>query len=484
MNNTHFINNIKTILVVTGFCFAIHSVFAQSSNTEYFMSTSFSNTSTNPAKRPEKGYIGIPLLTNISVDLKTNSLNLDHFLFPGVGENGKTGWFLNKSVSYDDFMKNISSKNYLGANIDYTVLGCGFYVKDLFLSFDLSARANVGLNMPKDLFDFAKRGLAMGEDTEKEYNLSNLKVNANAFTQIGFGGSYPILDHSLVLGAKVKILLGNAHADFNLDDMRIHISDNLWKVSTQASGNMLVPSVQVEYDENGKVSKFNSDGSSSIFNGAGLGMDLGATFKPGDYFDLKGDLAWMDKLTVSAALTDVGFISWSKSKMTSLATRPEEIIVTGNRTISVDGSDGDMFKDIGDAFKDAVAFYPSTSPKTTSGIGAKLNWGMEYALMNDQLNVGFLNTAYFNPVKTISEFTIAGAYRPSKAVEVGLSYSFVHSRFQTVGFALHLGPGFYIASDYIFPRVNSMFLPTTSKALNLQLGAVVPIGKKHAKHVK
>jgi hypothetical protein len=479
MINTSFISNIKTFLVVTGFCFTIHSVSAQSSNTEYFMSTSFANTSTNPAKRPEKGYIGIPLLTNLSLDFKTNTLNLDHLLFPGVGENGKTGWFLHENVSYDDFIKNFSQKNYLGLNIDYTVLGCGFYVNDLFLSFDISARANAGINIPKDLFDFAKRGLAMDEDKEKVYNLSNLKVNANAFTQIGFGGSYPVLDHSLVLGAKVKILLGYAHADFNLNDMRIHISDDLWKVSTQASGNMLIPTVQVEYDENGKVSKFNADGSFSLFNGSGLGLDLGATFNPGDYFNFTGDLAWLDKLTVSAALTDIGFISWSKSKMTFLATNPKEIIPTGNHTISVDESNDDVFKDIGDAFKDMVAFYPSTSSRTTNGLGVKLNWGLEYALMDDRLNVGFLNTAYFNPVKTISEFTIAGAYRMSKKVEAGLSYSFVHSRFQTVGFALHIGPGFYIASDYVFPRVNSMFLPTSSKALNIQFGAVIPIGEKH-----
>jgi len=164
--------------------------------------------------------------------------------------------------------------------------------------------------------------------------------------------------------------------------------------------------------------------------------------------------------------------------MNAFATDPTETIVTGAYTLSIDDTN-DLFKDLEDAFTESVNFHQATPANITSGLGAKLNWGVEYALMDEQINVGFLNTIYFNPVKTISEFTIAGAYRPANVVELGLSYSFVHSTFQTFGFALHLGPGFYIASDYIIPHVNSSFFPTTSKALNIQLGAVVPIGRKH-----
>ena len=474
MNNTAFINSIKTVLVIMGFCFTTYSMLAQSSNTEYFMQSSFTNSFTNPAKRPEKGYIGIPGFTNLFVDLKTNTLNLDHFLFPGVGEDGKTGWFLNENVSYDDFMKNIAQKNYLGSNIDYTIFGAGFYLKDLFLSLDISARTNVGVNIPKGLFDFVKSSFTTGENEEKTYDLSNLSVNANAFTQLGLGGSYPVLNKSLVLGAKIKILFGIAHVNFNLDNMNININNNVWSVSTLASGEMLIPAIQTEYDETGKLSKFNSDGLFSLFNGSGLGLDLGATFAPGKIFSD----AWLKPLTVSAAVTDIGFITWNKSKITSLATHPTDVIVAGNYNIRVDES-YNIFKDVGDALSEAVAFYPSATSKTTSGIGAKMNWGVEYAFLNNRLNTGFLNTLYFNPVKTISEFTIAGAFRPASAVEAGLSYSFVHGNFQTVGLALHLGPCFYVSSDYAFPHVNSSFIPTTSQGLNFQVGVAVPIGKKH-----
>jgi len=477
MNKADFFNNIKTYLIIAGFCFTFHSILAQSSNTEYFMSSSFSKPEINPAKRPEKGYIGIPGLTNFVIDYKTNTFNLDHFIFPGVGENGKSGLFLHENVSHDDFMKNISPANYLGANIDWTLIGFGFYVKDFFLSFDITERVSTTLNVPGDLFDFAKKGVATDADGT-EYNISNLRVNAQAFTQVGLGASYPLLNKSLVLGAKFKILLGNAYADLKLDDMHININNDSWRASTQASGNMLIPTVQPVPVDN-KLDHFDTDGSFSPINGSGFGFDLGATFKPGKLFDFDGSLEWLNPFTVSAAITDVGFISWNKNKMSSYYTDPAEIDITGNRTIHVDGSDEEIFKDLGDKLNDAVAFHPASPANISSGLGAKFNWGIEYALMHDKMNVGLLNTVHFNPVKTISEFTVAGAYRPMGGIELGLSYSFIHSSFQTFGFALHLGPGFYIASDYVIPHVNSSFIPTTSKALNVQFGAVVPIGKKH-----
>ena len=477
MNKANLFSDIKTFYITIGLCITFHSILAQSTNTEYFMSTSFAKTSINPAKRPESGYIGIPGLTNISVDFKTNTLNLNHFLFPGVGENGKTGLFLNENVSYNDFMKNISSKNYLGLNMNATLLGCGwFYTNDLFLSFDLSTRVNAGVNIPKDFFDFAKKGLSTDKDGET-YDLSDLKTNVNAFTQIGFGGSYLIMDRSLVVGSKLKILLGHAYADLQIEDLRIDINNDLWTVTTQASGNILAPKLQVGYSQTGSLNHLDFGGSFSLFNGWGLGLDLGATFKPGDYFNFTDELDWLYPLTISAALTDIGFISWNTSKMTSFATNPTEIIVTGDHTISID-EPTDFFKEIKNTVHDIIAFYPVNYPGIISGLGCRLNWGLEYAFMDDQMNAGFLNTVYFNPAKTISEFTIAGAYRPANVVELGLSYSFVHSSFQTIGFALHLGPGFYIASDYIIPYVNSSFLPTSSKALNIQLGGVIPIGNK------
>lgn len=57
--------------------------------------------------------------------LQNEYIYLDHFLFKGVGENGKTGAFLHSNVSYDKFMEGISKNNYFNADVNVTVLDLG-----------------------------------------------------------------------------------------------------------------------------------------------------------------------------------------------------------------------------------------------------------------------------------------------------------------------------------------------------------------------
>ncbi|MDR3340742.1 MAG: DUF5723 family protein [Candidatus Symbiothrix sp.] len=477
MNNIRF-NIIKTILFFAGIGFCLHSTSGQSVNTEYFMSSSYSKTSFNPALRPEKGYIGIPGLTNLSLGYKTNTFKLDNFVFPGIGENGKSGLFLHEKVSYDDFMKGISDNNYLDMGVDYTLLGFGFYAKDLFLSFDVSARANTTTNVPKAFFDFVKQGFALKENGS-DYDFSNLHVNANAYTQIGIGGSYPVLNHSLVLGAKAKILLGMANARLDIDNMHLTLEQDNWRINSQASLRVNYPGMQIEYDQDGKFKKLGSSGKSSFINGSGFGFDLGATFNPGKYFDFKDDLAFWNGFTVSAALTDVGYITWNDNTEYLSANTDNQVII-GTDKSPIDLNSDDVFSDLKDYFTDALSLKKAADASLkSSGLGAKLNCGIEYAFLQNKFNVGVLNTNHFSPAKTISEFTLAGAYRPTNEVELGLSYSFVHGECKTFGLALHLGHGLFIAGDYLIPHVNSDFMPTSTKALNIQLGFAIPIGAKH-----
>lgn len=470
-------NHTKIIFALFGISFLVNSAFGQSAHTEYFISSSYLKTSLNPTLRPTKGYIGIPGLTNLSVGYRTNTFALDNFLFPGVGKDGKTGLFLNEKVTYDQFMKGISNQNYLNLDLNETVLGFGFYAGDAFLTFDASLRVNAEVNIPKDVFDFLK-GVAL-DGSREQYDLSGVSADAIAFGQIGLGGSYPLLDNSLLVGAKVKVLLGLANGRTSLDKMKLHIGTDKWSVmETQASIQLAMKGLKPKYNKDGKFDGFNSDDAAIGVNGFGLGFDLGATFKPGYFLDDKS--SFLNNFTVSAAVTDLGFINWNKSNSLYLATDPTaEIVISGDKTIGFENSE-DIFGDLEDSFKDAYNFQEKPDElKGKTSLKAKLNWGIEYAFTEQNINVGLLSTTWFNSVKTVSEYTIGGAIKPVRGLEAGLSYSFVHGGFQTVGLSLHLGSVFYIASDYVFPKTNSMFIPVSAQALNFQIGFAIPIGMEH-----
>ncbi len=193
----------------------------------------------------------------------------------------------------------------------------------------------------------------------------------------------------------------------------------------------------------------------------------------------------LDRLTFSAALTDIGFISWSKENTMYLATKDTETELIGNLNFSTNDDDdlGEQLEAIGDKLNEAISLNETDEEKSRStGLRTKMNFGLEYEIIKEQLSAGLLSTTHFTPAHNVTEFTLAGAYKPVNWFEAGLSYSFVHGSFRTIGLALNIVPAkglnLFLASDYLVPGTNSDFIPTSTKAFNFQFGLTVPLGSK------
>jgi hypothetical protein len=475
------IDIIQRSIVLLAFLFSAQFLLAQSTNTEFFMTSSPANIALNPAKRPEKGYIGIPGFTNFKLDYRTNTFTLDQFLYPGLGKDGKTAFFMNEAISYSQFMNGISDNNFLHLGADYTPMGFGFYIKKVFLSVDASLRMKTAFNLPGSFFSFLKKGLNESGD-DLSYDFKNASATATAFAQLGAGASYPFLNNSLVVGAKAKLLFGIANAHLQIDQMHLNLAHDQWNVRSQASMHLTYPNQNIKYDDQGVFTGVDADGDQPLLNGSGMGFDLGVTFTPGRFFDFGDKLGFLNRFTVSAALIDLGSITWKNNIY--LATNPNDVLITdGNRSTNFENF-GDLFDEFSDSVDDVLAFRKQQGHASrTTPIGSQLNLGLEYNL-NDHFNLGYLSTTRYDPVETVSEHTLGAAYYPATGFEVGMSYSFVYSRFRTFGLAIRIGSGFFIAADYLLPQVaNADFItlpiPTTVRAFNLQMGCVVPIGGRH-----
>jgi hypothetical protein len=476
-------NKFKFLLLASLLCFIFNKVNAQTTNTGFFMSSQYNKSAFNPAFRSEKSYLGVPVLNNFYVDLKTN-LNLDRFIFP---DSPKSKTFMHPDISYSQFMNGISPNNFLNADVSYTFASIGFYLGEGFWTIDLGLKVHAEANIPKNVFNFIKKGITLGDQDEIIYNLSGIQAVANAYTELGVGYSVPILDDDLlIVGAKGKILIGLARGKAYLDKLRYVVGKNQWTVDSHASMQILYPGAKIRpsYDEDGYLDKLEGfDKIRPAISGYGLGLDLGATFKPGKLAGLNSGI--LDKLTLSAAITDIGFISWASKNATYLATNPQTTIITGNRDISFEEGEGDslgdIFSEVGDSLRRAMNLVEDQSHSSgeIAGIRMKLNIGAEYEVLRERLNIGILSSTYFNQSHTFSEITLAGAFRPAEFFEVGLSYSFLYSKFDTFGLAINFVPrkgmNLFLGSDYIIPHINSDFLPTSTKGLNFHLGMTIPI---------
>jgi hypothetical protein len=485
MKTIHIIQNnkLKFSLFVLGLCFSFSLVNALRTNTGFFMSSQYNKSSFNPSFRPETSYIGMPGLNNIFVDLKTNTLNLDHFIFPA---SPKSKTFMHPDISYNQFMEGISPNNFLNLDVAYTLASVGFYHGKEFWTIDLGVKGHAEADIPENIFSFIKKGITLGEgQNQMIHNLSGITANACLYAELGLGYSRPILDDDmLIIGAKGKLLLGLGKGNFYLDNLQYVVGRDQWELQSYGSMNIFYPNIEPTYDDEGYFNGFEGfDKISSVVSGFGLGVDLGATFKPGKLSGLNSD--FLDKLTVSAAITDLGFISWSGKKATYLATNPQTTIITGHRDISFipeeGGSLGDIFSEVGDSLKRAINLIEdkTRTEGEITGLRMKMNVGAEYEIIKEKLNVGILSSTYFNHSHTLSEITLAGAYRLLPILEVGISYSILYSKFDTFGLALNFVPkkgiNIFLGGDYVIPHVNSNFIPTTTKGLNFQFGITIPI---------
>lgn len=103
-----------------------------------------------------------------------------------------------------------------------------------------------------------------------------------------------------------------------------------------------------------------------------------------------------------------------------LETDPTQMVITGKHTISFENDSDNSLKniidDIGDDFKEAINLKEKENGldelKTLTGLRMRMNWGLEYDILQDKLSVGLLSSTYFNPHKTLTELTLGSVYKP------------------------------------------------------------------------
>ena len=485
----HFIILFILLSVVLG-------VTAQTTKTDYFINTSQTRSSLNPAFRPNQGYVGFPLLSNIYVDIKTNTLNLDHLLFP---KNNDLLTFMHPDVSSNEFLKNMADNNYLSTDLTWKFLSAGWYAGEGFWTIDFGTRMHADLNIPKSVFELMKLGFSDEEDRPFNYDLKNIGGNASAFAETALGYSRPLLENSLIVGAKVKFLLGIGDMNLNIDKMNIaYDGQGTWSAQSKASLNGSISGLTPKYKkkinsqtgiEEELFDGFDSDGFG--ISGSGFGLDLGAVYDFNKMAESITDPVFSDimsRVKASMAFTDIGYISWSGKNSMQLESPETGASVSPNDYIigSDDGSKSleDHLDDVMDDFGEALNFKETKKGKgRTTSLRTNMNIGLEYEAWKDNLSVGLLSSTQFGEYHTTTEFTVSANYNPNKSwFATSFSYSFVHSLFDTFGLAIHLAPSkginLFLASDYVIPHVNSDFYPTTSKGVNLQLGLSIPLGSR------
>lgn len=296
-------------------------------------------------------YVSFPFMGNINVGA-TGNMGYKNFIYKLEGNPlYDQTTFMSPTVSASDFLGGLHDKNRADIYVNYNLFSVGFRGFKGMNVVELNLRSNTNITLPYELFEFMKTA------GEKEfYQLHDIGARSQNYMELALGHSHRINDR-LTVGAKAKFLFGVAYADFKVNQLNLTMNGDEWRVQGDARLKASVLKSEFDYEgpeknaPDGRRRVKGLDDVSFGMPGFGMAFDLGASYKV------------MDDLTVSAGLTDLGFISWGKTKQASSAgdytfSGFNNIYAGSNNT----GSNklGDQFEDLGDDLEEMFSVYDNT----------------------------------------------------------------------------------------------------------------------------
>mgnify|MGYP002857054140 FL=1 len=459
---------------------SVDRAVAQELRTAYFVEDFKWRHDMNPAFGNRQSYVALPF-SNINVGLQ-GSFGVDNFLFenPRWGQPGekRTVTFMHPDITYDQSVGKL--KNGLKIQLDFreTIIGMGFKAFHGYNTLDVNVKGMAGVSFPKSFLEFAKR---VHNDT---YSFDDMAARGMAYGEVALGHSHQI-NNQLRIGARLKGLVGLGRFDFSLKNAYAKLEGDVWEVRAQAQAEVNAKgfafvtekeeykSVSRQGKTYDKVTDVDVDDYEPM-GGFGLGIDLGATYEV------------MPGLTLSASLTDLGFIKW-KSKAEA-KTSEAYFSFDGFHEVAVDGDYGSSLDDELDDYEDQLADFmnlavTNDAGSSTHALAATMNLGAEYQMpFYKGLSAGLLLSRHFNGSNfSWTEARLSGNLSASKSFSVAVSYA-LNTFGSSLGYVVYYHPkviNFFFGMDRLaFSKytVYEGFPVPLSPNFNFVMGLSVAIG--------
>lgn len=425
--------------------------------TSYFMEGSYFRTDLNPALAPTRGYLSLPFIGGIGLNMPNNFLSVDNFVYK-KGDELVTA--LHGSVSSDEFLGRLPEVCRLGMNLNAQIFGVGFHVKRMYWNFGVKLRSTSDITLSRDVFKVLK---TFGNGV---YDLGKSGINSNSYLEAYLGTSIPIGKHVNV-GVRLKALVGLLNISTDIEKMQATVGSE--SINAQLKGVIRANTFVIDRS---KVTpgEFNMDFLTTDLNyminnikSLGLAVDLGAEVRLLD-----------DHLKISAAVTDLGFIKW-QANTTYQAEASANFEFKG---MNLTTGEADLVTDF------SVSNTQPVDNGYTTMVNASLNVGVEYNFLRNHFAVGLLSHTEFYNTSASSELTASFNIRATNWLSATLSHTFLsRNKLGVLGFALNIHPSvinIFLGVDYVglkMGRYGSIPVPISQKSINLYAGVGFNFGR-------
>jgi hypothetical protein len=413
-----------------------------------------------------------------------NNFIFNDFLYKN---NGETSLFFSSQQNIDNFYNSLNPSTEIKFNFGLNILSFGFKVKKHYFTFDMGLNAETYTYIPRDIFKLALYG-AQDPHSVNKFDFSTLGIDASLYSKVGLGYMYQI-NNKWKIGVKAKFLMGYANISTQINKLELGISRQSWTLETDGAIKASLP-LLVNTNEDGSLdpSSLNILGTneliSLLYNPAGIGgaIDLGFTYNP------------IKNLTISASITDLGFIYWRRNTLSGSMKGSHEITELIDYTVgdSLNTENiTDMFTQLSEDIVGSIKTNTAEHAYKTM-INANFYAGVEYGILKNRISFGAVNRLTFNNKRFTDEVTLALNLRPLNWLKATVDYSFINGRWGNLGLGLNLRAGIfnmYLLADYIplnFARLNlgemengqdlKIHIPNRTQCFNFQIGWTWNIG--------
>ena len=464
-------------------CLALFFAGAAGQNSQvlYYMNLPQNHTM-NPALHPSNSvYIGLPVISGMYVSINNNFINYSD-IFKTSSTSDSVYSFLNSESATDEFLGNVNKRNSFSPQITVPILGIGFKGNNgLYFFIDINQRLEGDAVFPGDVIKLILKGNA--EFVGDKVDLSSLRMDMRHYQEFGFTISKDI-SSKLSVGIRPKLFTGIMSTQFKNRSLGINVNeDYTHTLDADFTANFSGP-FDIHMDDEGNLDSITVDDSffgefntyTSIEN-RGLGLDLGATYK-----------LLNNKIMVSAALTDIGYIKWNRN--VSNLTVKGEYVFEGMDITSVVNGDED-FEDVADKILDTLKqkfVLTDTYEPFTTWLAPGLTLGGSYTL-NKSISFGLLSYTRFIGKQVREALTLSANLNLSNAFSFSLGYTLQNQRADNFGAGIAFRAGifqFYFISDRIpiswdrlkLDESTNIVVPANWNTINLRLGLNLSFGNK------
>lgn len=450
--------------------------YAQSVRTTYFMDSAPYRLQLNPALAPDRGYVNLPGIGGTLAGYYSNTMGIGDAI--DIIDNAEDADYF----TTDKFYGKLTAMNRMSVDAGVDLLSVGWWHGNGFMSLNISAKADGNLGVPLAMFDFLRdmKGINANDYGNYVRTIADGKLALNAYTEVGLGYAH-VINERLTLGARLKGLLGVGNVSLKLKraDIVTHlegIDPNMdWShadpiellratgtasVDVDAELESSMMGLKYEVGDNGYIDDIDLNANKMGVTGMGAAVDLGVDYRVND------------AVSLSAAINDLGFISWSGDHTVRAHANTDDLHYDSSNP-------GDLLR-----FADVVStgevlnldmmrlhIDQQKSKSRTTKLSSVLALGAQYRLVNNKLGLGLLFTQRFAQlIGNGSELTMAVNYHPRSLVDLAVSYSPIRCGGSSFGLALKLGP-LMLGTDY-------MYLGKGTKCCNALVGLSIPLGKR------